>query len=194
MTEEKFKVIWSFYLKILKFITLQLQFKNSAKTFFFSAPADPVAHYERLHERVLEEVSQALQEKEERGATGDEEWCLKRAETLKNNWSRRLNVYSKSLKVSLCHKLMIWLNILISGPTSLSENGATQGWGHCRNSTPYRETLQAPGHLCNQEREEHGVYPERVGSSQDKGHSGNWKESHPGLKLLKILAELGSEV
>ena len=54
--------------------------------------------YERLHDRVIEKVSDILMDKLE---DGDEKGCENRVAALKKFWNKRLNVYKKDVKVSL---------------------------------------------------------------------------------------------
>ena len=54
--------------------------------------------YKALHLRVTEKVADFLDEKASESAT--EEALIKRCDSLKNYWTKRMNKYKKSLKVS----------------------------------------------------------------------------------------------
>ena len=54
--------------------------------------------YKALHLRVTEKVADFLDEKASEGA--NEEALIKRCDGLKNYWTKRMNKYKKSLKVS----------------------------------------------------------------------------------------------
>ena len=66
--------------------------------FFTTEQERPLVKYERLHDRVIEKVSDILMDKLE---DGDEKGCENRVAALKKYWNKRLNAYKKDVKVSL---------------------------------------------------------------------------------------------
>ena len=65
---------------------------------FNTAATSTMDKYKALHLRVTEKVADFLDEKAGEGVT--EEALIKRCDSLKNYWTKRMNKYKKSLKVS----------------------------------------------------------------------------------------------